>query len=218
MKGTFRTIAALLFSLCLLSCNLGGIRVYPRGSYDKGIARAQKYARDIFPDSLIQHFPSIKGLDTSFTPITIHENIFESFPLVKKTRLSTLPWHYGELFQIKDKEKYLKTIDSLRGYSIKNIEENGEVFSFEQFCLQDNDHDDWPIDETGAPLYLAYVDSLVIKGPIAILSYGREESLTEKDFRLKYCKGCPQQAEHGYSSGITFSDIKQEIMFWIIAW
>ena len=212
------TILGILFSLCLLSCNMGGIRTYPRGTYDKGIALMQKYARDVFPDSLMQHFPSIKGLDTSFTLLNINENIFYSFPLVKKTRLSPLPWLYGELFQIKDKEKYRNTVDSLCGYSIRILEENDEFFSFDQFCLRDNVHDDWPVDERGAPLFLAYVDSLTIRGTIAILTYGCEESLTEQDIQKENCNGCQQQAEHGYSSGITFSDLKQEILFWSLVW
>ena len=218
MRRIIIKVLGMLLLLCMFSCKMGRIRIYPRGTYDKSIEKTQSLARDIFPDTLMQFFPSIKERDTSFTILSLHERLFDSFPLVKKTELQSLPWQYGELYQIKDSAKYHNSIDSLLKSSIKVLDEEDEVFSYQLFCLQDNVHDNWPTDENGFPLYLVDADSLNIKGTTAILSYSREKQLTENDFRLKYSKDCPQLAEHGYSCGITFSAIKQEIYYWILAW
>lgn len=208
----------LLLILCLLSCHMRGIRVYPRGAYDKGIENIQKYSREIFPDTLMFFFPSKKDGTNGFAIQNIKECMFASFPLVKKTELNALPWQYGELYHIDDSTKYQRIIDSLLSYSIKIQKEEDEVLTFKQFRLLENIYDQWPTDEQGFPIYVSEIDSSIIEGTTAFFAYRRERQLKDTDFRMKYCKECPQQSEHGYSCGITFSNIKQEIYYWILAW
>lgn len=213
MRKVFKCVF-LLLALC--SCDFGDVGIYPKGSFDRGIWRIRHYARDIFPDSLMLFFPKIDNRDTSIRLLGTKENMFCSFPLVKKSELNNLPWLFGELYQISNESKYQMAIDSLLlNHKRTSINSQG-MYSFKQLCSLENYSKDWPVDKDGVPLFVAEIDTLMIKGETVILAHQRNMGLEENDFRLKYDKSCSPQGEHGYSYGVTYS--KSEIYYWVIAW
>ena len=212
---------ALLFLLIpsLYCCQISNIRFNLPGSYNRGINKMLTYSREIFPDSLISFFPTnYSSRDTLYTLQDIQHSLFASFPNVNKNRLDDLPWQYGERYVIKDTLYFRRIIDNLRKKNARIVTDSSLVFTIDHLWNQVKGYEDWPKWERGPVIYVPKSNTQHTTETTLIIDYKRDNILADSDFRLKYSKQCEPEGEHGYSCGITYSDVTMDIYYWIITW
>lgn len=170
------------------------MRIWHRGTFDRGIKRTLKNSREIFPDSLIFFFPSIQNREPGITLLSVNETLFSQFPVVKKTDLQPLPWKYCEMYVVKDVTRYQARIKELRKMSKSEVEDYGTLIGIPE------------------------VDTLFVDGKTLVMTHQSESQLADDDFRIRYSGGSPKEGNHGYSSGVTYSDKEQRVYYWVLAW
>lgn len=207
----------IIICLLVLSCQKNGQETYLAGTFDRGIHRMQRYSRQIIPDSLMLFFPSIKVLNKNVVLYELVDNIFSGFPIVRKNSVLPFPWIHSERY-FYDSNLYMLKKQELCNTYKANLKDYSSVYSYDDLW-EHLSHQSFRLEN---PLFSSiYIPNSIINNDSTstlIVATGHEKIINEERFRINLYQHVEESFGHGYSSGITFFDIEQTIMYWIILW
>jgi hypothetical protein len=195
----------LLACFCFISCQhrYPKIRVYPRGTYDRGVSSLQDSARVFFPDSIFAHFPPVTDFPDSILLVEIKHTLFAGFPNISISR--KLPCIYEEVYGPESLKKY----DRIKQNWLKRcsfVIEDTSFYDIVYFSHLSENPESFPSNST-----IVLPDGSIKDGShILILKKGEGLVVNVEKATNSLCQR--------YVSGITFFDRDQLIDYWILIW
>lgn len=169
-------------------------------------------ARKVLPDTLISFFPVMNKEEDEIVFHSFHENMFTNLQKINKKDLNTLPWIYSELIHVKDKQEYDRLTDCYKQGDSVDLNVFDAVYTYDQLWKQY-----WGIEPCPSEDLYIYVPDVIMTSDTTSTVLLRSGYGMIVDNSALYEK-IPQSIKHGYSSGITYSDIECKINYWTIIW